>query len=340
MTWFNYLSENENSTLYPSVRRKINFPISSENLKIGDWIYVSLSDYQIGLTYSALNGEIIASVDPDSYLVVYENPSTSQFDLTYSYIDQNNVLWFKSVTDLQQGSSLSGSYYVYYHSNNIQYIQKVNSNYKRSSVPNGQNYMAKESGSEINTVDKYSNVVLGTAQNQRVSTISYLSSYGIWEGQSSDAAGNKAIGIFDGPLFQLYGTKDISGGKFSLKIIKTSSSGLGQYLVKSTTIDLFSPSKQEDVLLFSFDAKQEIAIDPTEQDQQYRSVLQEEQYNQEQEFYGSFLFEVEILNEKNTASSGKNVKITKYKFSKNYYLSLGDEEIYSGISFISSGVVR
>ena len=70
------------------------------------------------------------------------------------------------------------------------------------------------------------------------------------------------------------------------------------------------------------------------------SSQQQEQYDQEPEFYGSFLFEVEVLPEKNAASSGKNVKITKYKFSKNYGLSLEDEEIYSGISFISSGVVR
>lgn len=340
MNWFNFYDINGTTILYPFVRRKINFPILNENLKSGDWVYVSLSDYQIGLTYSFVNGSMVASTDPDSYLVVYQTISESFFTVTYSYIDEDNLLWFKSVTDSENGSSLIGSYYVYYHTNNIQFIEKNNLTYKKTNSPNGSNYMGKKTGSGLNTVDKYSNVVLGTEQNQRISTISYLSSNGIWENQSSDSPGNKAIGVFDGPLFQLYGTKDINGGKFLIKIIKTSSFGNGQYVVKSEVVDLFSSSKKEDILLFSFDARQEIPMVLAEENQEIRSVIEQEQYSQENEFYGSFLFEIEILNEKNLSSSGKNVKITKYKFSKNYKLSLENEEIYNGISFISSGVIR
>jgi len=331
MSWFSFFTtQNSNGQIvtqipvekYPPVRRKINFPTLNENLKVGDWIYVSLFDLEVGRVYSSTNNGIIFSLaDSNSYLVVYEDGATYQ--PTYSYIDSQNNLYFKSVSQISAGSVLTGSYYVYYHYKNIQKLSLVSNKYVQPEISvAGFNAYDNNSGTTISNIDKYSNVVFGDSTNQRVSSLSYISSPGLWVNQQSDNPGNKAIGTFDGPLLKIYGTKSPDSGKISIKIIKTSSSGLGQVVIKSDIIDLYNPSTSENAEIYSIDISTQTSLTDLA------------------EIYNSFMFEIEILNDKNISSSGKKVKITKYSFSKNYSLSIDDEEIYEGIAFISTGVIR
>jgi hypothetical protein len=330
MSWFNFLSTLSNSgeittqilqTKYPPVRRKINFPILTENLKAGDWLYVPLGDLQIGKVFSYDNGIVQSVADKDSYLVTYE--TSESFEATYSYIDDRNNLYFRSITDISSGSLISGNYYIYYHYNNLQMIQLIEEDYVQSEISiNGFNAFENGDISSESTINKYSNVVLGSSENDRVYSLSYISSPGLWVEQESDNPGNKVIGTFDGPLLKVYGRKGSNCGQISLKIIKTSSTGVGQSIILSAIIDLYSNSSENNAEIYSID----ITPYMTEYDQD--------------ELYKSFVFEIEILNSKNVSSSGKKVKITKYSFSKNYSLSLENEEIYQGITFASSGVIR
>lgn len=331
MSWFSFFSTLSSSgeivtqtpvQKYPPVRRKINFPVLKENIKVGDWIYVSLSDLEVGRVYSTNNTGIVSSLaDNYSYLVVYENQSTYQ--PTYSYIDSQNNLYFKSVSQTSAGEVLTGSYYVYYHYKNIQQIFLVSNKYVQSEISvNGFNAFDDGTGTTSTNVDKYSNLVLGNSANERISSLSYISSPGIWVNQESDNPGNKVVGTFDGPLLKIYGTKSPESGKVSIKIIKTSSTGLGQSVIKNDIIDLYNPSTSEDTQIYSLDISAQTSL------------------NDLTEIYNSFMFEIEILNDKNISSSGKKIKITKYAFSKNHSLSISDEEIYEGITFISSGVIR
>lgn len=330
MSWFSFYSTmNSAGTIisaspvekYPPVRRKILFYTLSENIKVGDWLYVPLGDVEVGRSYSYNSGIVTSVADSSSYLVVYENGTSYQ--PTYAYIDSNNNLYFKSVTNVTSGSALTGSYYVYYHYKNIQHLAYVSSQYIQSEISiNG--FEASEDGSTsiAGTIDKYSNLVLGTSANDRINSISYISSPGSWSNQESDGIGNKVIANFDGPLIKIYGRKSPDSGKVSVKIIKTSSSGLGQSVISKDEVDLFSPTIMEDVVVYEKNISQTMTTGTVE------------------ELYGSFMFEIEILAAKNIVSTGNKAKITKYAFSKNHQLEIDSEEIYEGIVFTSSGVIR
>jgi len=331
MSWFSFFSTLSSSgqvvaespiQKYPPVRRKIIFPVLVENIKVGDWVYINLSDLEVGRVYSTNNTGIVSSLaDSKSYLVVYENGTTYQ--PTYSYIDSENNLYFRSLSQASAGNIIDGSYYVYYHYKNIQQLNLVAGQYVQSEISiSGFSAYDNGTGNQNSNINKYSNVIFGNSANERVSSLSYISSPGLWVNQESDNPGNKVIGTFDGPLLKIYGTKSPESGKLSIKIIKTSSSGLGQAVIKNDTIDLYNSSKSEDTEIYSLDVSTQTSlVDLTE-------------------IYNSFMFEIEILNDKNISSSGKKAKITKYAFSKNHSLSISDEEIYEGITFISSGVIR
>jgi hypothetical protein len=330
MSWFSFLSRStiggeigsaSFSEKYPPVRRKISFPLLNENLKVGDWIYVPLFDIKIGKFFIYNNGVITSEADDYSYLVVYE--SGDIYQPTYSYIDSRNNLYFKSVTEVNSGSNLVGEYYIYYHYKNIQRLEQTEEIYTQSEEEIEGFRAFEDSGPSLDsTIDKYSNVILRSEINERINSFSYISSPGLWIDQESDNPGNKALGIFDGPNLKIFGNKSSESGKISIKIIKTSSTDTGQSVILKDTIDLYSPSLEEDVVIYDINIS---------------SLISSEEIR---DLYGSFLFEIEILNDKNISSSGKKVKITKYAYSKNYSLSIGRQELYKDIIFTSSGVIR
>jgi hypothetical protein len=317
MAWFNYKTDSATPTVvYPPVRRKVAFSSASENLKVGDWIYVSMQDVNIGRVYSKKqDGSIDVGFDDDSYVVVYETETTNT--ITYSIIDANANLYFKSVTEVSSGSVPEGNYYIYYHKDNIQYMQLIGSSYSQTVNPSGPNFIAKEA----NAVNYYSNIVKADSTNSRISAVSFIPGNGSWQGQKSNAVGNKVLGSFSGPLLRINGQKSPSSGIVSIKINKTSLTSTGQMEVKSQEIDLYNSTLLEDELIFSIDI---------------RTLDKLTSY---EDLYGSFSFEIEILDKKNINSSDKNFKINQYSFNKNYNLELEDEEVYEGIIFSTTGII-
>lgn len=321
MTWFTYkTSTSPIKTIYAPVRREIKFTPITENLKINDWIHISTEDLNLGKTYSIEDNEIVQSFDKDSYLVVYELNGTQT--PTYSYIDSNSNLYFKSVSNVESGSVPSGNYYIYYHADNIQYIKFQNGEYVKTSNPSGSNYIASTTGSGKSSIDYYSNLVTAGSTNVRIATIGYISSNNSWQSQKTSEIGAKVFGTFNGPKLKIIGSKGPDYGKVSVKIIKTSMTGAGQQIIKTDTVDLFNASEINDTIIYSIDINS-------------LNILQ----NYE-DIYGNFSFEIEILNEKNPSATDTACKVTKYGFMKNYNLTFSNEEIYEDIVFISTGVVR
>lgn len=319
MSWFTY-TDTSSGTFYSPVRREIFFPNIDENLKVGDWIFVSLADINIGKVFSVDGSTIDESFDSDSYLVVYEE--ADNYTATYSLIDSNLNLYFKSVTAVSSGSKPVGKYYVYYHADDIQYIELSGSNYQKTTPPNGSNFIGSTTSTGPNGVNYYSNEVLGDSSNTRVSAIGYVSSSGSWDDLTSTNPGDKAIGTFNGPVLKIYGNKNTEAGTIKVKIIKTSSSGVGQKVMKEEEVDLYNAVALSDTVIYSVDTKTYTELEDYE------------------DIYGSFSFEIEILEKKNLASTNKKCRISKYAFSKNYNLSIRKEEIKEDIAFISTGVVR
>jgi hypothetical protein len=333
VSWFTFLKATDSATPelateYSPVRRKMVFPNVTDNLKIGDWIHVNISDYDIGRLFYYENGLIKDKVDQDSYIVVYEN--NDEYIPTYSIIlggesenEYDKNLWFKSVTDVTAGNQPDGNYYIYYHKDNIQYIELSSSSYVSTTPPSGSNYMAIESGESTNSLSFYSHQVLAGSTNTRKASVAYLGDPETWFSQSSSAPGAKAIGSFSGPVFKLFTKVGPDFGKIKIKVIKTSATGSGQQVVsQSNEIDLYSSVLKSEENVFSFDV---------------RTLNLFSTYD---EIYGDFIFELEILDEKNQSSSGNKLTIEKYSFSKNYFIQLEDEEIKPDIAFKSIGGLK
>lgn len=325
MSWFNYYTTSALTTsITPPIRRFIVFPNCSDNLKVGDWIHAPLKDLNIGQVFYYESNTIQQTFDQDSFLVVYETPTTKT--PTYSYIDDDNNLYFKSVTDVNAGSKPDGVYYIYYHADNIQYIQLIGNNYVRTTNPSGSNYMGSITGSGNKLVDYYSHVIYPGSANTRVSQITYLGDPGTWVDGTTTLPGAKLLGNFDGPKLKIYGTKGPDKGKINIKIIKTSSTTSGQSIIYSKDdIDLYNVNTIIDTPVFTIDLHLE------------ESVTNLVSYD---DYYGSFSYQIEVSQNKNESSSSTGFTITKHMYSKNYGLSFNNEEIDSSIAFVSSGVIR
>lgn len=325
MSWFNYLTSGQNNSA--AVRRQIVFPQISERLKAGDWLHVNLDILDIGRYYYLEDGLIKSSFDSDSYLVTYEDETTKT--PTFSIISGTNStdlfrknLWLKSVTQVEPGNRPSGNYYIYYHKDNIQYIQLQGSNYISTTSPSGSNFIASETGNLVSSINYFSTEVL-VSSNQRVASFGFLGDSGVWIEGKTSKSGVKLVGTFSGPKLRIYADKNSSSGFISLKIVKSSSTGEGQKIIKDNIeIDLYSPTILLDQLIYELDVQQELLFST---------------YN---ELYGDFYFEVTILDSKNPASSSIGAKITKYSFSKNYELQFNSEEIKSDIAFKTTGGVK
>jgi len=56
--------------------------------------------------------------------------------------------------------------------------------------------------------------------------------------------------------------------------------------------------------------------------------------------YKDYNLEVEVLEDKNALSTGRNIEITKITFLKNMYIELQEQELNSELVFTSIGGVR
>jgi hypothetical protein len=326
MTWFTYTKSS--STVTPPVRRKIVFPFLNEFLKVGDWVHVNLNDLDLNRYYYYEDGLIKNKADSDSYVVVYETDTS--YTVTQSLLVGNptlpayeNNLWFKSVANVDASQKPVGNYYIYYHKDDIQYLTYSGNSYVSTTNPGGANFIATETQGSSNSVDFYSTVVTGDANNIRIANLSYLGDSGIWVNKKSSTVGSKLMGTFSGPNLKIYAEKTPNSGILLLKIIKTSANGSGQSIIKQgVEIDLYASTVQENQLVYTF------------------SVEDQDIFSTYDEIYGDFSFEIEISSNKNTSSTSNDVKISSYSFSKNYLLEIDQEEINSSIAFKTTGSVK
>ncbi len=56
--------------------------------------------------------------------------------------------------------------------------------------------------------------------------------------------------------------------------------------------------------------------------------------------YSKYIFEIEVISDKNVMSSSNSVEISKYQFFPNYKLTYDVEELNPNISFIKIGGIR
>lgn len=326
MTWFTYTKAS--ATITPPVRRKIIFPFLNEYLKVGDWLQVNLNDLDLNRYYYFEDGLIKNKADSDSYVIVYETDTT--YTVTQSLIvgtpllpSYKNNLWFKSVTAVNPSEKPLGSYYIYYHKDDIQYLSLSGNSYVSTTNPGGVNFIGTETQELANSINFYSTVVTGDSLNLRIANISYLGDVGIWNDKKSSTPGSKLMGSFSGPDLKIYGQKSPSSGTAILKIVKISANGAGQSVVKENIeLDFYASTTQESQLVYTF------------------GITDLNMFSTYDEIYGEFTFEIEVKSNKNASSTGNDIKIENYSFSKNYLLEIDQEEINPSISFRTTGSVK
>ena len=303
MAWFKYYDLDGNY-VYPNLRKKINFPIPKENILKDSWIFLDVTDLDIDVYYqlSKTNSQFTktASVDQDSYLVVYEDRSSENFESTpvkTQIID--NMLYFRAAENHLKDTEIKKQYSLYYKTPNLKLIKKRTQDIYYEACEESQS----EFVSSEEEVDIFSNVRNINSNNYY--NLSFINSESDWKTGVSKNPGASLIGTFTGPNLKLYCDKGPDFGKFKLRIISYGDNiqAFNTTVVDWQEIDLYDQTKNENVLVFS------------------KTNLS----------FKDYLFEIVCDHEKNILSSDGKVNIKSYSFSLNNYLTLNKEEISSSL---------
>lgn len=135
-----------------------------------------------------------------------------------------------------------------------------------------------------------------------------------WIDGKSQSIGAKAFGSFDGPKFRVIGKKGPNYGKFRIRIFSyyDNNSISKNVALDWTTVDCYASQESSDQILY------------------LNTSLE----------YSKYIFEIEVISDKNVMSSSNSVEISKYQFFPNYKLTYDVEELNPNISFIKIGGIR
>jgi hypothetical protein len=304
MAWFRYYDLDGNY-VYPNLRKKITFPIAKENIVKDSWLFIDVENLDVDIYY-ALNkqGSIFtktASVDPDSYLVVYEDKSSENYDST-PVITQivDNLLYFKAAENHSKDIDINKQYSLYYKTPNLKLIKKR--------TQDNQYQACEESESQFVSSEEDVNVssYIRDLNSNNYYNLSFVNSESNWDSGVSKNPGASLIGTFTGPNIKIYSDKGPDYGKFRIRIMPYGSDQNADneiVLDYWEEIDLYNQNKSTDALVFS---KTDLS-------------------------YKNYVFEIVSNYEKNILSSDGKINIKKYSFSLNNYLTLNKEEVSSSL---------
>jgi hypothetical protein len=303
MAWFRYYDLDGNY-IYPNLRKKIIFPIAKETLAKDSWIFIDVENLDIDIYYS-LNKEgsvftKTASTDPDSYLVVYEDKSSENYDST-PVISQivGNLLYFKAAENHSKDIEINKQYSLYYKTPNLKLIKKRTQDNQYQACEEAQSEFVS-SEEEVNVSSYVRDLTSDNYYN-----LSFVNSESNWDSGVSKNSGASLIGTFTVPNIKIYCDKGPDYGKFKIRITAYGSDQDidNKVVLDWQDVDLYSQSKSTDALVFS---KTDLS-------------------------YKNYVFEIVSNHEKNILSSDGKMNIKKYSFSLNNYLSLNKEEVSSSL---------
>jgi hypothetical protein len=303
MAWFRYYNF-DNNYVYPNLRKKITFSELKENISKDSWIFLNVKDLDIDIYYqlSKTNSQFTQTpeVDPESYLVVYEDKSSEVFDFTpvKTHI-VGDLLYFKAAEDHAKNTELKKQYSLYYKTPNLKLIKKrtQDSSYQSCEETESEFITSEE---DVNTTADVRNINSNNYYN-----LSFINNESNWNAGVSKSSGASLMGTFTGPNLKVYCDKGPDYGKFKMRIISYDENEISsnEVILDWQEIDLYNQTKQENVLVFS------------------KTNL----------LFKNYLFEIISNYEKNILSSDGKINIKSYSFSLNNYLILGKEEISASL---------
>lgn len=315
MAWFSYLQSTDNllpSTVSPSLRREINFDNLENSLFENEIVAVKLNNVKVN---TKLSTELDIIEDNDSYIVIYEDFSNEDFFIATKSRVVDDYIYFKVIEDLNKDNISSKKYSIYYGLNNLKYLNELSQySYQQATT---------EDIAEAVDGDYYdlapSDVPLAyyevTKSSEKSFQLALYDDGNSWSENKSTKPGAKAFGIFDGPNLYILGSKGTDFGKFRIRIFEVLEDGT---VTKTTPIDW------QEVDCFSYNSSSNQILFQTEEFLEYKR----------------YMFEIEVISEKNLSSTSNAVEISKYKFIPNYKIYIEPEELNPDASFIRIGGIR
>jgi hypothetical protein len=326
MTWFKPIKDSiiisagtEESDLTSSyfinipVRRKIYLDDLPNDIEQGEQVYVNLDDKFVN---KYINSSLQEVTDNYSYLVVYEDTADTSLFLPIKSRAIDNVLYFNAVEKINKETSYTKYYSVYYGATNIKFLEERgiegNTYYQKLAAE----YIPSVEGLyfdlDPDNIQEYS--YDATEDSQKEYKLAFYNNGLDWIDGKSQSIGAKAFGSFDGPKFRVIGKKGPNYGKFRIRIFSyyDNNSISKNVALDWTTVDCYASQESSDQILY------------------LNTSLE----------YSKYIFEIEVISDKNVMSSSNSVEISKYQFFPNYKLTYDVEELNPNISFIKIGGIR
>lgn len=315
MAWFTFLQSEDNatpSTILPSLKREINFDDLENSLYQGEIAVVKLDGIKIN---RKLSSELEVSEDHNSYLVVYEDYSDDEVFIATKSKVIGDYIYFEVVEDLNTIDISSKKYSIYYGISNIKYIIEIGTNLYQQATQ-VQIDLAGEGDFYDLSIAESDLAYYETTESSNKSFQLALYDNGVsWIDNKSQLVGAKAFGIFDGPNLYVLGSKGRSFGQFRIRAFTMLEDGT---VTKTVAIDW------QIVDCFDYNDLTNQILFETEDFLEYKR----------------YMFEIEVIFDKNTSSTSNSVEISKYKFIPNYKIYIESEEINPNVSFIRIGGIR
>lgn len=324
MAWFKYLKNTYNiesatpTAEYGSapLRRRVLLDGLQENIEKDEVIYVDLGEKNIN-TY--IDSSVSSTADNNSYIVVYEDEESDAYATPVKSKVIDNIIYFQTAEKHLKNADTSRYYSIYYGNNGIKYLEE---------------YLTLEDQVVFKQIDDFEVTIFQEGiyldlATEETETYTYsaeidssLKSYKLalynngidWKDNNSTKPGAKAFGVFDGPGFEVKGSKGPDFGKFKIRILSfyDDNSISRNVAVDWTEVDCYNSNTINDIVIYS------------------NSLLD----------YQKYIFEIEVLADKNIMSKSNSVRIDKYMFSPNYKLTYEKEEFNPDLAFVKIGGIR
>lgn len=295
------------------VKRRIYLDYLPNDIEADEQIYVNLDDKFVN---KYINSSLQEVTDNYSYLVVYEDAVDDTFFVPIKSRAVGSILYFNAVEKINKETSYTKYYSVYYGATNIKYLEEIeiegNTYYQKLAAE----YIPSVEGLyfdlDPDNIQEYS--YDATEESQKEYKLAFYNNGLDWINGKSQSIGAKAFGSFDGPKFRIIGKKGPNYGKFKIRIFSYyEDNSISKNLALDwTTVDCYASQESSNQVLYS------------------NTSLE----------YSKYIFEIEVISDKNVMSSSNSIEIEKYQFSPNYKLTYDVEELNPNISFVKIGGIR
>ena len=304
MAWFKYLKTHTSTGYsYPYTKRDMDRFTPKDTIPEGMWLMADVSDLDIDAYY---DGNIVKQYDLSGYLVVYENLLGTDLSTStpVECVIYNDTLYFRAAEQHLANTEISNNYVLYYNTPNIRYVKEITTD----SYEVVSNSIAPYAAI-FNDVDTTPFDV--TLNSETYHNFSFINQSEDWNSGLASRPGAKAYLTFSGPSIDLYAATNRSSGTFRFRVTSLGNTANPYSLVEQdwTVIDLYSLEEQENVLVFSTN-----------------NLSQSE-----------LTMEIEVLSEKNTLSTGNQVRLNYYSFSVNPYITINSEVLFELAQFVTVG---